>query len=102
MPTYHDPCQKIYRFVSNVFSSGGASPTQQVSPTQASHAQLESRKTNRHEDAAYANVWAEPLAYPRALPEDARDTVLVPVHDAREEVVHVGACADVKEDDEEE
>lgn len=61
-----------------------------------------SRETNRHEDTAYANVWTEPLAYPRALPEDAHDAVLVPVHDAGEEVVHVGACADVEEDDEEE
>jgi hypothetical protein len=58
--------------------------------------------THSHEDTAYTYVWTQPLAYPRRLPEDAHDTVLVPVHDPREEVVHVGTCADIEEDDEEE
>lgn len=58
--------------------------------------------THRHEHAAYADVGAQPLAYPRALPEDAHHAVLVAVHDAGEEVVHVGRRADQEEDDQEE
>lgn len=33
------------------------------------------RETYRHEDTTYANIRTQPLAYPRALPEDAHQAV---------------------------
>ena len=50
--------------------------------------------THGHEQAAYADVWTQPFPYTCAFPEYASDAVLVAVHDAWEEAVHVGAGAD--------
>lgn len=58
--------------------------------------------TYSHADAAYTYVGAQALPYTGAFPEDAHGAVLFPVEDAGEHVVHVGACADQEEDDEEE
>lgn len=58
--------------------------------------------TYSHADAAYTYVGAQALPYPSAFPEDAHGAVLFPVEDAGEHVVHIGACADQEEDDEEE
>lgn len=55
-----------------------------------------------HADAAYAYIGAQPFADARGLPEDAQDTILLPIEHAWEYVVHVGARADEEEDDEEE
>lgn len=55
-----------------------------------------------HKDAAQAYVRTQPLAYPRALPKDARQAGLVAVEDGGEYLVHVGAGADEQEDDQEE
>lgn len=55
-----------------------------------------------HEDTAYANVRTEPFSYSRAFPENAHDTVLIPIHDAGCEMVDVCARANEEEQNEEE
>ena len=79
-----------------------ALPATPILQSVARAAAADAEITHRHEHAAYADVGAQPLAYPRSLPKDAHHAVLVAVHDAGEEVVHVGRRADEEEDDEEE
>lgn len=57
---------------------------------------------NSHEDTAYTYIWAQSFSYPRAFPEDAHESVLVSIHDARCEVVNVCARAYKQQEDEEE
>lgn len=53
----------------------------------------------RHEDTTYADIRTQPLAYPRALPEDAHQAILVPVENRGEHLMYVGRGADEEDDD---
>jgi len=40
-----------------------------------------------HEEAAYTDIWAQPLSYPGALPEYPQEAILVSVEDGGEDLV---------------
>lgn len=60
---------------------------------------LSDKNSTGHDDAADADVWTQTLADTCCSPEYRGKTVLVLVHDGREDAMCVGACADEEEDD---
>lgn len=57
---------------------------------------------NSHENTAYADVGAQSFAYSSAFPENAKEPMPIPIHNARHDGVSVGTCAyDEKEDEQE-
>lgn len=64
---------------------------------------MDTGSTYGHGNAAYAHVGTQPLAHAGKLPEEAHGNGIFPlVEQGGHHVVHVGACADEEEDDEQE
>lgn len=55
-----------------------------------------------HEDTAYADEWTQSFTYPRKLPKDTHDSILVSIYDSWCKVVDICARTDEKEDRKEE